>query len=40
MDAQGEAPGANDDASGTVAVMAMACALARSPRPPMPRWRR
>jgi hypothetical protein len=33
MDAQGDAPGANDDASGTVAVMAMACALARSPRP-------
>jgi hypothetical protein len=34
MDAQGDAPGANDDASGTVAVMAMACAMARSPRQP------
>ena len=29
MDAQGEAPGANDDASGTAAVMEMACAMAR-----------
>lgn len=29
MDAQGEAPGANDDASGTAAVMEMACAAAR-----------
>lgn len=29
MDAQGEAPGANDDASGTVAVMEMACAMAK-----------
>jgi hypothetical protein len=28
MDASGEAPGANDDASGTAAVMAMACAMA------------
>jgi hypothetical protein len=28
MDAQGEAPGANDDASGVAAVMAMACAMA------------
>jgi Peptidase family M28 len=29
MDAKGEAPGANDDASGTAAVMEMACAMAR-----------
>nr|WP_297524232.1 M28 family peptidase [uncultured Roseateles sp.] len=29
MDAQGEAPGANDDASGTAAVMEMACAAAK-----------
>jgi hypothetical protein len=34
MDAQGDAPGANDDASGTAAVMAMACTMARSPRQP------
>ncbi len=33
MDAVGEAPGANDDASGTVAVMELACAMARSPKP-------
>ncbi|SFX67225.1 Peptidase family M28 [Janthinobacterium lividum] len=29
MDAQGDAPGANDDASGTAAVIEMACAMAR-----------
>jgi hypothetical protein len=29
MDAQGVAPGANDDASGTVAVMELACAMAK-----------
>ncbi len=29
MDAKGEAPGANDDASGTAAVIEMACAMAR-----------
>ncbi|UXH78877.1 M20/M25/M40 family metallo-hydrolase [Roseateles amylovorans] len=29
MDAKGEAPGANDDASGTAAVMEMACAMAK-----------
>ncbi len=29
MDAKGEAPGANDDASGTAAVMEMACSMAR-----------
>ncbi|MBC7684007.1 MAG: M20/M25/M40 family metallo-hydrolase [Bdellovibrionales bacterium] len=29
MDASGEAPGANDDASGTAAVMEMACVMAR-----------
>ncbi|HEY0064915.1 MAG TPA: M28 family metallopeptidase [Telluria sp.] len=29
MDASGEAPGANDDASGTAAVMDMACVMAR-----------
>lgn len=29
MDAKGEAPGANDDASGVAAVMEMACAMAR-----------
>lgn len=29
MDATGEAPGANDDASGTAAVMEMACVMAR-----------
>lgn len=33
MDAQGDAPGANDDASGTAAVMQLACAMARSERP-------
>lgn len=33
MDAAGDAPGANDDASGTVAVMQLACAMARSPKP-------
>lgn len=33
MDATGDAPGANDDASGTVAVMQMACAMARSKKP-------
>ena len=31
MDAQGLAPGANDDASGTAAVMEMACVMARYP---------
>lgn len=31
MDARAEAPGANDDASGTAAVMAMACAMADQP---------
>jgi hypothetical protein len=29
MDAQGDAPGANDDASGTAAVMEMACVMSR-----------
>ncbi len=33
MDASGDAPGANDDASGTVAVMQLACAMARSKKP-------
>ncbi len=33
MDAVGEAPGANDDGSGTVAVMELACAMARSSKP-------
>ncbi|MCX9155726.1 M28 family metallopeptidase [Niveibacterium sp. 24ML] len=31
MDARSDAPGANDDASGTAAVMAMACAMADQP---------
>lgn len=31
MDAKGAAPGANDDASGTAAVMEMACVMARYP---------
>lgn len=33
MDASGDAPGANDDASGTAAVMQLACAMARSEKP-------
>lgn len=33
MDEQGEAPGANDDASGTAAVMQLACAMAHSTKP-------
>lgn len=33
MDAVGDAPGANDDASGTAAVMQLACTMARSGKP-------
>jgi Peptidase family M28 len=33
MDAVGDAPGANDDASGTAAVMQLACTMARSSKP-------